>query len=57
MWRSIVDSIGRYGIESISALLALLIGLLLMRRSWKHRQQRREYRKRERVRHEFWSPS
>jgi len=50
----IVDSLGDCSIEGISAFLALLIGLLLARKLWKRRRQRREYVTRERVRREFW---
>jgi hypothetical protein len=55
MWRSIVDSLAGYSADGILTACALLPGLLLARRIWKHRQQRQEYRKRERLRREFWS--
>jgi hypothetical protein len=57
MWLSNVDSLGRYSAGGIFTFSALLLGLLLMRRSWKHRQQRQEHRKRERLRREFWNLS
>jgi hypothetical protein len=46
--------LGDYSFEGISAFLVLLAGLLLCRKLWKHRRQRRDYILRERVRREFW---
>ena len=41
-------------VGSAAAVTCVVAGCLVWRRLWKHRELRREYRKRERQRRQFW---
>jgi hypothetical protein len=41
-------------VGTMVALACVAIGYLVRRNHWKHREQRREYRERERQRRQFW---